>query len=61
MRNKFAAICFKCKTRVEPDDGYFERHKGEGRVQHIRCREKETSFTSFGEAVGAEEVENQIT
>jgi hypothetical protein len=44
MRNKFPAICFKCGVQVEPDDGYFERHKGTWRVQHVKCKEKEGSL-----------------
>jgi hypothetical protein len=59
MRNQYSGTCYKCGTLVEPDDGYFERHKHGWRVQHVRCKDSESSFTSFAEAVGAEEVENQ--
>ena len=44
MRNKYAATCYKCGKLVQPDDGYFERHKGGWRVQHVGCKGAEVSF-----------------
>ena len=44
MRNKYPAPCSKCGETVDADEGYVENLKGEWRVQHIGCREKEASF-----------------
>jgi hypothetical protein len=52
MRNKYPAPCYKCGARVEPDDGYFERHKSESRVQHIACVQAPPSFASLQELIG---------
>src|SRR6202521_1995347 len=47
-------------------DAVFSLHLSDGfankrgwRVQHVRCKDREPAFTSFGEAVGGEEVETQ--
>lgn len=40
MRNKFAGDCYRCGERVEAGAGYFERHAGGWRVQHIECCKK---------------------
>ena len=44
MRNQYPGQCYKCGKRVEPDEGYFERHKGGFRVQHIWCKGTEPSL-----------------
>jgi hypothetical protein len=41
MRNRYPAPCWKCGKVVQPDDGYFERHKGGWRVQHVACQGEE--------------------
>jgi ribonuclease HI len=33
MRNRYRAVCYKCKKIVEPGKGYFERKNGGWRVQ----------------------------
>jgi hypothetical protein len=37
MRNKFAGTCYRCNGNVLPGKGYFERHQGKFRVQHVTC------------------------
>lgn len=39
MRNKFPGVCYRCKTRVEKNEGHFERLKNTKgwRLQHADC------------------------
>lgn len=37
MRNKFPGQCYRCQKLVEAGAGYFERHQGRFRVQHVEC------------------------
>ena len=40
MRNKYAGTCYQCSKTVEAGEGYFERHNGGWRVQHVECCKK---------------------
>lgn len=40
MRNKHAGICYRCGKVCEAGAGYFERHNGGFRVQHVDCATK---------------------
>jgi hypothetical protein len=59
MRNKYPGICYKCGKPVKPDDGYFERHKGGWRVQHIGCKGVEPSFIPIEQIFSADDFEAQ--
>ena len=36
-RNKYEGKCYRCGETVKPGDGYYERHNGKFRVQHVKC------------------------
>jgi hypothetical protein len=44
MRNKYPAPCTKCGETVDANEGDLVNVKGEWRVQHFKCREKEASL-----------------
>lgn len=40
MRNRYAGICYRCKTKVEVGEGHFEKIKetwNSWRTQHASC------------------------
>lgn len=37
MRNRYEGICYFCNTKVEKQDGHFERYKGGWRTIHANC------------------------
>lgn len=37
MRNKIAGTCYRCAKHVPIGAGFFERHQGGWRVQHVEC------------------------
>ena len=47
MRNKHGGSCYHCGQWVQPGAGYFERHNGKFRVQHIECCEKARKDLAF--------------
>ena len=40
MRNKYPGTCYRCGLHCKVGDGYFERHQGKWRVQHVSCAMK---------------------
>lgn len=40
MRNKHPGPCYRCDKTVPAGAGYFERHAGGWRVQHVECCHK---------------------
>lgn len=38
MRNRYPGVCYRCNTRVEAGEGFFERSENRGwKVQHAGC------------------------
>ena len=59
MRNRYPGKCYKCGKPVEPGEGYFERHKGGWRVQHVGCKDAESAMLSLDEVFSADDFEAQ--
>lgn len=58
MRNKYPGKCIKCTKVVRAGDGDALLRKGQFRVQHIRCREKESSFHSIQDSLNLQVIDS---